>query len=98
MISWNKKENIMKTLVLTAAVASMFVGCTSKTLAPVVGSTSSTAAVVESTLPTVSGTAVVGWVSGTAIVDWVSETTTSVSSVSNSAADASVVPATADKK
>jgi len=76
----------------------MFVGCASKTLEPAIGSTSSTAAVVESTLPTVSGTAVVGWVSGTAIVDWVSETTTSVSSASNGAADASVVPATADKK
>ena len=37
----------MKTLVMTAVVAAMFVGCTSKTSAPAAGSTSTTAPVVE---------------------------------------------------
>lgn len=49
-----EKENNMKTLVMTAVVAAaVFVGCESKTVAPVAGTTYTTTPVVEVSAPAV---------------------------------------------
>ena len=90
----------MKTLVMTAVAAMMFVGCTSKTSAPVTSGTTTTAPTVEVSAPAVttqtSPTVATPVAPQTAVVAPSVDGDTSATTTSGSASGAST--ATVEKK